>query len=164
MLATLHKYSRIFNVGLQNTVVYRWNFLLRALFGVVPLVGTVYLWRALFASRGQSIGGYEFSSMVYYFLLTLLASNLITPTEDEWQIAGDIREGQLSSLLTKPLDYLSYRVSLFLGYRVIYTAVTLPPMILLMWVYRDYVTVPQHLVTWGCAAFSPSGWRRPCSS
>lgn len=154
MLATLNKYGRIFNVGLQNTVVYRWNFLLRAAFGIVPLIGTVYLWRALFASRGRSIGGYEFSSMVYYFLLILLASNLITPTEDEWQIASDIREGQINSLLTKPLDYLTYRVSLFLGYRVIYTLVTLPPMLLLFAIYRDYVFMPQHLATWGWSALS----------
>lgn len=148
MLATLTKYGRIFNIGLQNTVVYRWNFLLRALFGVVPLVGTVYLWRALFASRGRSIAGYEFSSMVYYFLLTLLAADLITPTDDEWQIASDIREGQINSILTKPLNYLTYRISLFLGYRVIYTLVTLPPTLVLFAIFRSYVVLPHHLVTW----------------
>ena len=113
-------------------MVYRWNFLLRSLFDVVPLMGTVYLWRALFASRGQPVGGYEFHSMVYYFLLTILASNLITPTDDEWQIAGDIREGQLNALLVKPIDYLAYRISLFLGYRAIYSAVTLPLVIVLI--------------------------------
>jgi ABC-2 type transport system permease protein len=43
------KYAKIFSVGLQNTVVYRWNFVLRTVFEVVPLIGTVYLWRALFA-------------------------------------------------------------------------------------------------------------------
>ena len=154
------KYFKIFDIGLQNTVVYRWNFLLRSLFDVVPLLGTVYLWRSLFATRGQSIGGYEFNSMVFYFLLIILASNLITPTDDEWQIASDIREGQINALLVKPINYLAYRISLFLGYRAIYSAVTLPLVLVLFAFFHAYLSAPQHAVTWfwtmvslGMAAF-----------
>jgi len=33
----LAKYWKFFDVGLQNTFVYRWNFLLRSIFGIVPL-------------------------------------------------------------------------------------------------------------------------------
>ena len=148
ILMAIRKYLKIFDIGLQNTVVYRWNFLLRSLFEVVPLVGTVYLWRALFAARGKAISGYEFHSMVYYFLLTILASNLITPTDDEWQIASDIRDGQMNALLIKPMNYLTYRVSLFLGYRAVYVAVTLPFVLLLFACFHSYVSAPQHAVTW----------------
>ena len=155
-----NKYARIFGVGLQNTLVYRWNFLLRAFFDVVPLVGTVFLWRALFRARAQPIGGYEFGSMVYYFLLITLASNLITPTDDEWQIAADIRDGQLNALLAKPIDYLSYRLSLFLGYRATSSLFTLPIVLLLFACFHQYLALPQHLRTWvfslislGLAAF-----------
>ena len=148
------KYFKIFDVGLQNTVVYRWNFLLRSLFDTVPLLGTVYLWRALFASRKQAIGGYEFHSMVFYFLLTIFASNLITPTEDEWQIAADIRDGQINALLVKPVDYLAYRISLFLGYRAIYSAVTLPLVLGLFAWFHSYVSAPQHALTWLWTALS----------
>ena len=42
------KYISVFNIGLQNTFVYRWNYFLRALFGLIPLAGTVFLWRAIF--------------------------------------------------------------------------------------------------------------------
>jgi ABC-2 type transport system permease protein len=144
----LAKYAKIFSIGLQNTVVYRWNFIMRTVFEVVPLIGTVFLWRAIFATRGKPIEGYEFQSMVYYFLLTVLAGNLTTPTEDEWQIAADIREGQINALLSKPLDYLCYRICLFLGYRAIYTAFTLPMVVILFAFFHSYVTVPQHAITW----------------
>ncbi len=154
------KYLKIFGVGLQNTLVYRWNFLLRAFFDIVPLVGTVFLWRALFQSSGRPIGGYEFGSMVYYFLLTILISNLITPTDDEWQIAADIRDGQINALIAKPIDYLGYRTSLFLGYRATSSVFTLPIVVLLFACFRQYITLPQHLETWlytsisvGLAAF-----------
>ena len=148
------KYAKIFGVGLQNTLVYRWNFLLRALFDIVPLVGTVFLWRALFQSRAQPIAGYEFGGMVYYFLLTILASNLITPTDDEWQIAADIRDGQINALLAKPVDYLGYRVSLFLGYRLTSSLFMLPIVFLLFACFHQYVTLPQSVLTWiyACAS------------
>lgn len=153
-------YRKIFDISLQNTVVYRWNFLLRSLFDVMPLVGTVYLWRALFASRGQAIAGYDFEAMVFYFLLTLLVSTLITPADDDWQIAADIREGQLNALLTKPVNYLAYRTSLFLGNRMIHLAVTLPFIFFIFAAFHRFVRFPQHAETWlwtllsvGMAAF-----------
>ena len=107
------KYLAVFNLGLQNTFVYRWNYFLRAVFGLIPLAGTVFLWRAVFHERGGGMQGYDYGSMIYYYLLTILVSNLVTPTEDEWQIASDIREGQINSFLTKPLSYLALSLQHF---------------------------------------------------
>ena len=89
----MRKYLTVFTVGLQNTFVYRWNYFLRAVFGLIPLAGTVFLWRAIFREPGGGMNGYTYGSMIYYYLLTLVVSNLVTPTEDEWQIASTIREG-----------------------------------------------------------------------
>lgn len=142
------KYWKVFDIGLQNTFVYRWNFLLRSLFGIVPLAGTVFIWRAIFEARGASIGGYEFSTMLFYFLLTILVDNLVTPTEDEWQIAADIRDGRISSFLIKPMSYLAYRLSLYASYRVLYTAVTIVPVGIVFWWFREHLHFPQHFWTW----------------
>ena len=135
----LAKYLSVFNIGLQNTFVYRWNYFLRALFGLIPLAGTVFLWRAIFQEPGgRGFGGYDYGSMIYYYLLTILVSNLVTPTEDDWQIAADIREGQINSFLTKPLNYLGYRTGIFLAGRLVYTAVTIIPIALIFFYFRDY--------------------------
>ncbi len=154
------KYARVFTLGLQDTFVYRWNFILRSLFGIVPLIGTVFIWRAIFESRGASISGYDFGDMIFYFLLTILVENLVTPTEDEWRIASEIRDGQISALIIKPLNHLAYRISLFLSYRALYTTVTLPIVALIFWWFRDYLRLPQDPWTWpafflslGMAAF-----------
>lgn len=143
------KYLKVFDIALQNTFVYRWNFLLRSLFGLVPLAGTIYIWGAIFQERtGGAIGSYDYSGMVFYFMLIVIVDSLITPTEDEWQIAADIRDGQLNSFLTKPLDYLLYRFSLFAGYRLLYTAVTLPFIVVIFWLLREHITIPRHGITW----------------
>jgi ABC-2 type transport system permease protein len=150
----IDKYLSVFNIGLQNTFVYRWNYFLRALFGLVPLAGTVFLWRAVFRERGGGLHGYDYGSMIYYYLLTLLVSNLVTPTEDEWQIAADIREGQINSFLTKPMSYLGYRFSIFVSGRIVYTAVTLPPIALIFLYFRHYIVLPEHAMTYVYALIS----------
>src|SRR5258708_23879490 len=98
--------------------------------------------------------GYDYGSMIYYYLLALLVSNLVTPTEDEWQIAADIREGQINSLLTKPMSYLAYRLSIFLSGRLVYTAVTLPPIVLIFIYFRRYIALPDHVLTYVYSSLS----------
>jgi ABC-2 type transport system permease protein len=145
---------KFFDIGLQNTFVYRWNFLLRSIFGIVPLVGTVYLWQAVYATRGGEIKGYGYSEMIFYFLLTVFVEQLITPTEDEWQIAAEIRDGKISAYLTKPLNYLGYRIALFVSYRLLYVSVVLVPILILGWVFREHLRFPEHGVTWVAFAVS----------
>ena len=142
------KYLRVFDIGLQNTFVYRWNFLLRSLFGVIPLIGTIFIWRAIFEQRGQPIGGYEYSTMIFYFMLVLVVDNLVSPTEDEWQIASDIRDGRMNAFLIKPMNYLGYRLSLYASYRVLYTVVTALPLVVVFWWVREHLRMPEHGLTW----------------
>src|SRR6266403_6169059 len=136
------KYASVFNIGLQNTFVYRWNYFLRALFGLIPLAGTVFLLGAVFKERGGGLHGYDYGSMIYYYLLTILVSNLVVPTEDDFQIAADIREGQINALLTKPMSYLAYRTSIFLSGRLVYSFVTLPPIAVIFIYFREYIVLP----------------------
>lgn len=145
----LEKYLKVFDIGLQNTFVYRWNFFLRSLFNLVPLAGTVCIWRAMYAGHtGTLIGGYTYPMMIFYFVMSMIVNNLATPTEDEWQIAADIRDGLINSFLTKPLNYLGYRISLFLSYRLLYTLVTVIPVACVVYYFRRDVTLPKEWITW----------------
>ena len=150
----MKKYLTVFNLGLQNTFVYRWNYFLRAVFGLVPLAGTVFLWRAIFNEPDGGPKGYTYGSMIYYYLLTLVVANLVTPTEDEWQIAADIREGQIKAYLTKPVNYLAYRFTIFLSGRLVYTAVTIPPILAILFWFREHLTLPGDPIVWVNALLS----------
>lgn len=142
------KYWSVFTTGLQNTFVYRWNFLLRSVFALVPLAGTVFIWRALFESRGEEIRGFDFGQMIFYFLVVLLVDNLVTPTDDEWQIAAEIREGQINNFLSKPVDHMTYRASVFLSSRLLYTTVTILPVAAVFVWFRSFVALPSDPATW----------------
>jgi ABC-type uncharacterized transport system permease subunit len=51
------KYWHVINIGIQNTLVYRANFLFRSLFGLIPLMATIYLWRAIYAGKSENAKG-----------------------------------------------------------------------------------------------------------
>jgi ABC-2 type transport system permease protein len=152
--ARLHTYWKFFDIGLQNTFVYRWNFLLRTIFGIVPLIGTLFLWEAIFKTNAGGIAGYDFRGMIFYFLLVVFVDQLITPTEDEWQIAAEIRDGKISAYLIKPMNYLAYRVALYLSYRLLYISVVFIPILILGWMLRSFIQIPEHAITWAAFALS----------
>ena len=134
--------------------MYRWNFFLRSLFGLFPLLGTVFIWGAIFEAKGGGINNFDYASVVYYFLLVLVLDSLITPGDDEWQVAADIRDGQMNSFLVKPMNYLVYRIALFVSNRLLYTVVTLPVVILVFVVFQHYLVWPSSWATWILAMIS----------
>jgi ABC-2 type transport system permease protein len=145
---SLQKYLKVFDIGLQNNFVYRWNFFLRSLFGLFPLLGTVFIWGAIFEAKGGGINNFDYASVVYYFLLVLVLDGLITPGDDEWQVATDIRDGQMNAFLVKPMNYFVYRMALFVSNRLLYTLMTLPLILLIFVVFRHYLVWPSSWTTW----------------
>jgi len=86
--------------------------------------------------------------VVFYFLLVLALDSLITPADDEWQVAADIREGQMNAFLVKPMNYLLYRFSLFASNRLLYTLVTLPVLVAIFFAFHTYLAWPSSWGTW----------------
>src|SRR3984957_16369194 len=64
-------YLKAFDVGLQDTFIYRWNFLLRSVFELLPLMGTVLIWGVVFDQRQEGVGGVDFKSGGAFFLIFL---------------------------------------------------------------------------------------------
>lgn len=145
----MRKYWHVMNVGLQNLLVYRVNFLFRALFGLLPLTATISLWRTIYAGEGDSVAGYTLAQMVSYYLVVTLVDMMTAVAEDDWQIAADIRDGRISQFLIKPLDYLTYRLCLFGAGRVIYTLVALGPVAVFIFWHREYFVLPADAATLG---------------
>lgn len=146
----LSRYAHVLSMGIQNTLVYRTNFLFRAAFGLVPLAATLFLWRAIYADKpaGSPIGAYTLAQMVSYYLLVTVVDAITAVAEDDWQIAADIKDGAVSQFLLKPLDYLTYRLCLYLSGRVIYTSVALIPVAFFLFFQREFLVAPAGPLTW----------------
>lgn len=139
----MKKYWHVLNIGLQNTLTYRVNFLFRAAFGLIPLMATIYLWRTIYQGKSSdAVAGYTLASMTSYYLLVTLVDALTAVTDDDWQIAADIREGNISQFLLKPIDFLIYRLCLFFAGRIVYLAVAVVPVGLFIFFQREFFVLP----------------------
>src|SRR6187399_443852 len=152
----MRKYWHVINIGIQNTLVYRVNFLFRSVFGLIPLVATILLWRAIYEGQENrsTVAGYTLAQMISYYLLVTIVDSLTAVNEDDWQIAADIKDGNISQFLLKPIDYLGYRLCLFLSGRLIYTTVALVPVGLFILYLHQYFVLPPDLVTFGAFLIS----------
>jgi ABC-2 type transport system permease protein len=114
-------------------------------------MATIYLWRAIYASNPGSseVAGYTLAGMTSYYLLRTVVDALTAVTDDDWQIAADIREGNISQFLLKPMDYLGYRLCLFGANRLVYSAVAIVPVGLLVFLQRQYFVLPADTATLG---------------
>ncbi len=145
------KYWHILNVGIQNNLAYRFNYLARTLLGFIPLTALLLLWRTVYLAKGgeATVANYTLSEMISYYLLITLVDALTAVNEDDWQIAADIKDGNISQFLVKPVDYLWYRFWLFVAGRAAYVAVACVPLLGLMVVLRAYVVWPADVATVG---------------
>jgi len=145
------KYWHVINIGIQNNLTYRFNFLARTLFGLIPLVAILYVWRTIYESKGAGgmVGAYALPEMITYYLLVTIVDALTAVNEDDWQIAADIKDGNISQFLMKPINYLSYRLCLFLSGRLTYVAVAAIPLALFIFALRQYFVLPPNWATFG---------------
>lgn len=146
----MKKYWHVINIGIQNNLTYRFNFLARTLFGLIPLIAILYVWRTIFYGKGGGmVGGYSFPQMVSYYLLVTIVEALTAVNEDDWQIAADIKDGNISQFLLKPVDYLTYRLCLFFSGRLTYLAVAVLPLTVFVFCLRKYFVLPPDVATLG---------------
>jgi ABC-2 type transport system permease protein len=152
----VEKYLHVLGLGIQNTLVYRVNFLFRAAFGLIPLAGTLFLWKAIYAGKepGAVLGGYTLAQMISYYLLVTVVDAVTAVAEDDWQIAADIKDGAVSQFLLKPMDYLAYRLCLYGSGRAVYTTMALIPVALFILFQREHFVGPSDVPTLACALLS----------
>jgi ABC-2 type transport system permease protein len=147
----MKKYLHVINIGIQNNLTYRVNYLARTVFGLIPLLAVLYLWRTVYTGKGADgrVGTYTLAGMTSYYLLVTIVDALSAVSEDDWQIAADIKDGNISQFLLKPVDYLMYRLCLFFSGRITYLSVAAIPLTLFILWLREYFVLPADAATLG---------------
>jgi viologen exporter family transport system permease protein len=147
----MKKYWHVLNIGIQNNLTYRFNFLARSVFGLIPLMAVLYVWRTIYAGNppGATVGAYTLAGMISYYLFTAIVDALTAVNEDDWQIASDIKDGNISQFLLKPIDYLWYRLCLFFSGRATYLGVAAVPLAIFIFCLRQYLIAPPDWASFG---------------
>ncbi|MED4014140.1 ABC-2 family transporter protein, partial [Priestia aryabhattai] len=119
----MKKYLLVFKLAVQSILQYRFNVLLYMLFGILPLVAILYLWIEIFRNK-ESINGFTLEMMITYVILAKVLEMALIP-QIQWTIHDDVRTGEISKYIYKPVDYLLYWFSHNLGYKVTYLVASL---------------------------------------
>jgi ABC-2 type transport system permease protein len=102
------------------------------------------MWQTIYAGKGDgaAIGSYSLAEMISYYLLVTVVDALTAVNEDDWQIATDIKDGNISQFLLKPIDYLTFRLCLFFSGRLTYLAVAGIPLAIFILCLHRYLVLP----------------------
>ena len=140
----MKKYWHVIGIGIQSNLTYRVNYLTRTLFGFIPLFAMLSLWRTIYAANGgdRLLSGYTQAQMIFYYLMVAIVDVFTAVNEDDWQIAADIREGNISQFLLKPVDYLWYRLCLFFSGRLTFVLMAGGPLAIFVFCFRNYFVAP----------------------
>lgn len=145
------KYFHVIGIGFQNNLQYRFNYLTRTLFSFIPLFAMLSLWRTIYAGNDHAGGhsGFSQAQMIFYYLMVAVVDVFTAVNEDDWQIAADIREGNISQFLLKPVDYLWYRFALFCSGRLAFISMAAAPLAVFILCFRQYLLPPPSGIVFG---------------
>lgn len=102
------RYLKIFFLHFQNAFVYKGISFVYFLMSVFNIGLTVLFWRG--AANGKAIAqGWYFSDIFTYYMLALIANQLLISHMENTVANIDIHEGNLSAYLLKPFSYFTTR-------------------------------------------------------
>ena len=139
MVAVVRKYAKIFRASLDERMTYRGDFLLGTFLRFLPMLTTILLWQAVYASSKESnLAGFRFSEMIAYLLLVQISRMFSSMPNLAGGIARDIREGTLKRYLIQPIDLIGYLLSYRLAHKAAYIVSAVIPYGILFFLCRGY--------------------------
>jgi len=143
MIADLRKYHRLFLLEAQAKLSIRLHPFLQTLVFMVPVVGKILFWKAVYRASDGDIGGFDMRDMVFYLIATAMVQDAT------WAYGGFIRDdicrGGLTMHLLRPASYFKTRFSEWSGNMVPrWGSVAILGLMLLL-VFRNEVRLPSEL-------------------
>ena len=127
----------MFAIYLQDSIAYRASGFIWTLTDVATGITMPLVWVRASTASGQ-IGGFTQSSIVLYYLCMLFLNNFIT-SHIMWDLATEIREGQFTTVLIRPISYYQYTFMRNISWRLVRPVIFLPIFALLLLAYHSYL-------------------------
>ncbi len=141
----MKKYISLFHINWQNSLQYRFS-LVVYIGGYSIYIGVLlYLWSAIY-SEGQSVGGYSLSQLTTYYIIQLMINSIIF-SYVSWDVIDNIKTGNFSNFLTKPLDYYMYWFTINLSGKMLEAIFIIITAGIISFFVSDYISFPQNLST-----------------
>lgn len=140
------KYWLFFKAAYQITISYRVAVVIRVIRDLAIPAFFILLWSALYKDR-QDIGGFTLQAMATYYIMVKILDQIYT-YEPSSAVNRDIKMGDLSNHLVKPISYIIFRAFYALGRRLARISLTIIAVILLFLFFPNLVAYPSSLNNW----------------
>ncbi len=147
----LRIYRALLIATFQNAVQYRVQMLLWLVGNVIRPVIFLAAWVAVAKARGSAVGGFTVEDFAAYYVAITLVGQLANAW-NAWEFEQEVRQGQLSSKLLRPLHPLHYAVVDNLNWKLFTLPALLPVLAFIAVSFHAHFTTQP----WNVALFVPS--------
>lgn len=136
MTQTLRHWRALLSIYIQDGLAYKASGIIWVLTDastafVMPLVLGA-------AAKGGVIQGYDARGFALYFLISLLVTSFVT-CHFMWEIAFEVKEGQFSAHILRPISYLQFMAARNLAWRLVRTTIFMPILLLMLVAYSGII-------------------------
>lgn len=142
----LRRWWAVFAIYFQDGIAYRASGLIWITTDVVTAVTMPLVWAS--AAKGGYIQGFSAGDFVVYYLSMLMIASFVT-SHIMWELATEIREGQFSTFLVRPVGFIEFTFFRNLSWRLLRPVLFLPFFLLLLWAYRGFLQNVSLNLGWG---------------
>lgn len=130
----------ILRTAIEERLVYRADFAFSTLVRFLPIVTQIFLWSAIFQNDDSKVlKGYNFSQMVSYYLLVMMARAFSSMPGLSTGIATSIADGSVRKYLIQPVDMLDHLFWHRVAHKIVYYIIATGPFALVFWLCRAYL-------------------------
>jgi ABC-2 type transport system permease protein len=145
VVLTLRKWWAVFSIYFQDGIAYRASGYIWLTTDMVTAVTMPLVWAS--AARGGAIKGFTANDFVLYYLSMLMLTGFVT-SHIMWDLAMEIKEGQFSVMLIRPMSFFQYQFFRNLSWRILRPVLFAPVFLLLLWGYRGYLVGAHVFLGW----------------
>jgi ABC-2 type transport system permease protein len=108
------KYFIFFKNSISESLIYRTSVFLVFFSQLISTSVFIFLWSAIYREGGQ-IGDYTLTGLIQYFVLVGFINFAIQGIDISWRVSEDIRLGNVTNYILKPISYYKTIFSVALG-------------------------------------------------
>ncbi|MDP1743496.1 MAG: ABC-2 family transporter protein [Candidatus Amesbacteria bacterium] len=140
----MKKYWCFLKIGFQVSAAYPASIYFRVIRHSLLVLLFVLLWTALFKIKPE-IGGFGLASITTYYILVEIIDIIYTQTPAR-MLNRDIKTGDLSNYLLKPLDYWKYLLFYTVGQQLSNSSLSILAALVVFIFFPGFVILPSSLI------------------
>lgn len=143
-MKSIKKYIAIIRIGIKNQSVYRFNLFVSSIFPLFKVCLYFLIWSAIYDNK-DVYSGISFNMMITYYIIVSFFSSLSTSENVARSIANEIKNGEFSKYLIRPIKLRSFYFSSCISSILVNIVINILSLTVSILFFLDYFIIPYTL-------------------